>query len=105
MTLETQPQRVRITAPSKKYESTNFQTGDSPVVFDFSTDLGRNALIGYFINDGEGDIQYAIDPDGNGYGEDATLKKDERINLNNQMEINKLKFTWVADSAYRINVA
>lgn len=102
---ETQKSLIRITAPSKKYESTNFQVSDSPVEFNINGDLGRHALIGYFINDGLGDILYAIDPDGNGYGEDATLKQDESINFANQMEINKLRFTWVADSSYRINVA
>lgn len=92
-----------IEGRSKKYEDSSFVTGDSPAVHDVNNDLGRNAHDGYIVNDGDGDLQYAISNDGNTYGDDHTLKKDETVKLTG-MNIDKIRITWIANCGYRIMV-
>lgn len=86
------------------YEDINFVTGDSPIVFDTFTDLGRICHEGYIINDGSGDILVEFSTNGTDYGGQHTLKSGEQLVLNN-LKIKKIKLTWVADSAYRVLVA
>jgi len=83
-----------------KYEDTSFVTGESPRVLDVNTDLGRNAHDGYFINDGPGTILLEISDDGLIYGAQHTIKGDEVFSLG-KLDIDRIRLTWVSDSAYR----
>lgn len=88
---------------TKEYEDTSFVTGDSPIVLDVNADLDRNAHDGYLVNDGAGNFTYEISSDGDSYGGVHTLKKDEWVNFF-MLDIDKIRITWVADSAYRVMV-
>lgn len=88
---------------NKTYEDTSFVVGDSPAVHDFNTDAGRNAIDGYIICDGAGDIQVDISRNGLTYGDKFTVKSGERVNLLH-FNIDSIRVTHVADSAYRINL-
>ena len=86
------------------YEDTTFLTGDSPATHDFNADAGRNAVGGWIICDGAGNIQVDFSRDGVNYsGSKWTMKKGERVNLEN-LDIDKIRVTWVSNSAYRINL-
>ncbi len=89
---------------SVSYEDTSFVTGDSPVVLDINTDLGRNARDGYVVNDGDGNFTFEVSDDGDNYGGVHTMKKDETVTLKG-MDIDKVRITWVSNSAYRVFVA
>jgi len=88
---------------NKVYEDTNFVTGDSPQTHDFNSDAGRNATDGYIICDGPGNIKVDYSRDGITFGEQWTMKKGEKVSLL-RLDIDKIRITWVADSAYRINM-
>ncbi len=88
---------------NKVYEDASFATGDSPQTHDFNSDASRNAVDGYIICDGPGNIQVDISRDGISYGAKWTMKKGERVNLQH-FNIDKIRITWVSDSAYRINL-
>lgn len=91
-------------AGNKTYEDTLFEAGDSPTTHNLNTDLGRNATDGYIICDGGGDIQVDVSSDGILYGDKATLKKGEILDLIG-LSVNKIRITHTGtDSAYRINV-
>ena len=55
----------------KKYEDTNFQTGDSPATHDVLTDLGHYANTGQMVNYGAGDVTIKVE--GNREGLHSTL--------------------------------
>ena len=88
---------------TQEYEDTSFVTGDSPVTLDVNTDLGRNAVDGYIINDGPGNFTIAFSDDGTNYGGEHTLRTRERVNLKN-LNIDKIRITWILDSSYRVAV-
>ena len=90
-----------ISGGYKTYEDDNFVTGDSPATHDFSTDKGRNAQRGYIICDGAGNIQVDISNDGVAYHDKFTMKSGETVSLDG-LDINKIRITWVTNSAYRI---
>lgn len=84
------------------YEQANFTTGLSPTVIDFGTDSGgRICHVGYFINDGPGDIRFEFSNDGINYGGLHTMKPNEQLDLS-QYSIKKIRLTWVENSGYRI---
>ncbi len=86
---------------SVSYEDTSFVTGESPIVLDFNADAGRNARDGYVANDGTGDIKVEIsDISANTYGGSHTIKSGEILELKG-VDIDKIRLTWIADSAYR----
>ena len=78
------------------FEDTSFVTGDSPVTLDINTALGRNATQGYIVNDGDGNFTVAFSTNGSAFGDAVTMKKDEVLNFNN-ISVDSLKITWVAD--------
>ena len=82
------------------FEDTNFVTGDSPATLDFNSALGRNSTNGYIINDGAGNFTVSFSTDGVGFGDDITVKKNEILKWEN-LSVDSLRVTWVADSAYR----
>ncbi len=88
---------------NETYEDTSFLVGDSPFVADFNADTGRNALDGYVINDGPGDFTVAFSRDGAIFGGSWTMKSGENISLRNY-DVDSIRITYVADSAYRINL-
>lgn len=86
---------------NKTYEDASFVAGDSPATHDFNNDKNRNAIDGWIICDGDGDIQVDFSNDGISFGDKFTMKKREVVDLL-RLDINKIRITHVADSAYRI---
>lgn len=85
------------------FEDTSFVTGDSPVTLDCNTALGRNATEGYIINDGPGNFTASFSTDGAAFGDEITMKENEKISFED-ITVDSLRLTWVADSAYRASV-
>lgn len=89
---------------NQTYEDTSFTAGDSPAVHDFYTDSGgKYAVDGYIICDGDGAIQVDYTRDGITYGDKWTMKTGEKVALL-RLDIKKIRVTFVANSAYRINL-
>ena len=89
---------------NKAFEDTNFVIGSSPATHDFNAAAGRNAIGGWIICDGVGNIQVDFSRDGISFsGDKWTMKKGERVNLEN-LDIDKIRVTHVTNSAYRINL-
>lgn len=86
------------------YEDSSFVTGDSPVVLDVFTDIGRAGHEGYLINDGPGDMKVEISANGTSYGGLHVLRGGEVFILEN-LTIRKIRLTWQEDCAYRALVA
>jgi len=88
---------------SVSYEDTSFLTGDSPAVHDVNTDLGRSGRDGFLINDGAGSFTIEISDEGTTYGGSHTVKAGEILKMKG-IDIDKIRLTWIANSAYRIFV-
>ena len=99
--------RLRVTQKadgnSVSYEDTSFVTGDSPAVLDVNTDLGRNGKDGYMINDGAGNILVEFSNNGTTYGGQHTTKSGEILSVTD-LDIDRIRLTWVTNSSYRIFV-
>lgn len=94
-----------VDGDSVSYEDPAFDSGDSPVICDAFTDLGgRVGHDGYVQNDGPGRIQVEISKDGTVYGGMHTLKEGEALSLDD-LNVNRIRLTFVDPSAYRIMVA
>lgn len=90
--------------PRKRYFSytdTSFVSGGSPATHDVFSVLKRNAIDGYVICDGAGDLSFAISEDGTNYGQEIVLKSSEKKELKN-ISVNKIRVTHIADSSYRV---
>jgi hypothetical protein len=90
--------------PKREYfysEDTSFVTGDSPATLDINNSLSRNAVDGYIINDGAGDILVEVSADGTNYGGSIRVKQNEVHSLRS-LSVDKVRITWVSDSAYRV---
>lgn len=85
----------------KSYEDSSFVAGDSPATHSFNTDTGRNAVDGWIVCDGAGDIQVDYSINGVTFSDKFTMKKNEIVDLL-RLNINKIRITHVTDSAYRI---
>ena len=94
------------TTAGKAYEDTSFVTGDSPRVIEVEDDLANKiGQAGWFINDGPGDIQVAIQNNEQSVYSDAfTTKSGEMYQLNG-LNIRRVRLTWVANSAYRFFIS
>ena len=90
-----------LSVVNKSYEDAAFVVADSPKIIDFNADAGRNARQGWITCDGLGDLKVAFSRDGLTFGDDWTMKAGEGTNLEN-FDIDTLRITWVADSAYRV---
>ena len=88
---------------SVSYEDTSFVVGDSPVVLDVNTDLSRNGRDGFIANDGSGNFTVEISDDGSNYGGVHTIQEGEVLRLKG-VDIDRIRITHVADSAYRVFV-
>ena len=97
------PQEQYWLGRTRSYEDTSFVTGDSPKVLDVNEDLKHNAHDGYMVCDGAGNITLEISDDGLEYGEEHTIKQDEIVDFF-MLDIDKIRLTWIANSAYRILV-
>ena len=83
------------------YEDTSFVAGDSPVVLDIFTDLGRETYNGEINCDGDGDILVALSSDGTNYGDNVRIKQDEKL-VTTTHRVKKVRITHSgSDSAYR----
>jgi len=82
------------------YEDASFVAGDSPAVCSVETDLGRLGHAGYVIIDGTGSILVEFSEDGTSYGGQHTLKGKETLEFEN-LNISKIRITFVANTAYR----
>ena len=94
---------LRKGCKTQKYEDTSFVVGDSPVTHDVNTDLGVNSAMGYIICDGAGNMLVEFSSDGSNWGGQHTMKSGEKISLDH-MDIDSIRITHSADSAYRILV-
>ena len=89
MVVKTVPQKIldklvgTVDGRSKVYEDTSFVTGESTRTLDVNNDLGRNAVDGFIINDGDGNFTIAISNDGSTFGDALTMKKGEVFSLTN----------------------
>jgi hypothetical protein len=86
------------------YEDPSFVSGDSPVICDVLTDLGRIGHKGYLVNSGPGGIKVEISTNGTNYGGQHTIKEGETFTLND-LSIKKIRLTWDSNTEYRILVA
>lgn len=86
---------------SEFFEDTNFVAGDSPVILDLNTALGRNSTTGHITNDGAGNFTYAESNDGVAFGDEVTLKPGETDHWED-ISLDSMRITHIADSAYRI---
>lgn len=82
-------------------EDTSFVTGNSPAVFDVNDALGQNGSSFEVINDGPGNFTVSISNDGTVFGNEATVKQQEIYAMDN-ISVDKIRLTWVSNSAYRI---
>jgi len=86
---------------NKVYEET-ITTGAN--THDFNTDFGYNAVKGWIICDGGGDIQVDFTRDGTIFGEKWTMKEDELVDLDG-LDIDSIRVTFVsANASYRITL-
>lgn len=96
------PDIITTRGRSVSYEDTSFVTGDSPVVLDVNTDLGRSGRDGYIANDGAGNFTVEISDVAAGtYGGSHTVKAGEILELSG-VDIDKIRITWIANSSYRV---
>ena len=80
---------------------TSFVTGDSPVTLDVNTALSRNAEMGYIVNDGAGNFTISLSENGTDYGSEIIMENGETLSLEG-LDVDSIRITWVADSAYRV---
>lgn len=85
------------------FEDTNFQAGDSPATLDLNTALGRNATEGSVLNDGPGNFTVAFSTNGSDFGDEITVEINESVPFEN-ISVDSMRITHVADSAYRVTV-
>ena len=86
------------------YSDTSFIVGDSPIVLDIKTDLGRDGVNGWIRCDGSGNILVEISNNGTDYGTQYTLKSGEAENILGD-RVSKIRLTHSGtDSAYRIRM-
>ena len=64
---------LAVDGNSVAYEDTSFTSGDSPLVCDVFSDLGRIGHQGYICNDGSGKLLVEFSADGSSYGGQHTL--------------------------------
>ena len=90
---------VKRTPLSK--EDTDFLTGESPAILDVNDAYGQNGRSFEVINDGVGSFTVSISNDGTAFGNEVTVKQQEKYALDN-ISVDKVRITWVENSAYRI---
>lgn len=95
------PVRERHSGPWQTAEGA-LTAGTSPVTIDCNTALGRNANLLIVRNDGTGDFTVAMNIDGATWGDEATLKQGESLQITG-LDLDSVRLTRVAaDSNYRV---
>ncbi len=91
--------RQIMRALNKVYESS---IASGVTIHSFNDDFDYNAIQGWLVNDGSGAIKWSFSRDGTVYGEEATLRPGEKVDLNG-FDIHSLKITFLTIAAsYRI---
>jgi hypothetical protein len=101
-TIDIEIGQVAVADTPEFWEDTSFVVGDSPFTIDINAALGRNATKGFVANDGDGNFTIAFSNDGAAFGDAITLKKDESYTFDN-LSVDSIKITHVADSSYRVS--
>lgn len=83
------------------FRDTSFVVGDSPVVLDVNNVYGVNGREFTIINDGAGEFTVSISNDGSVFGNEHTMKNGEVYEKEN-ISLDSIRITHVADSAYRV---
>jgi hypothetical protein len=94
---------IVLDANPQTFEDTSFVVGDSPVILDVNTALSRNATQITIINDGAGSFTVALSNDGASFGDEHTMNNGEVYSFEN-LSVDSIRITHVADSAYRVVV-
>ena len=94
---------VAVADNPEVFEDTSFVAGDSPAILDVNTVLGRNGTQFNVLNDGVGNFTVATSTDGAVFGGEHTLKNGESYSIDN-ISVDSIRITRVADSAYRVTV-
>jgi len=92
---------VAVPDNPETFEDTSFLTGDSPVTLDLNTALGRNATQFSIQNDGSGDFTVSLSTNGATFGDEKTVK-DGEVYEGDNISVDSIRITWVANSAYRV---
>jgi len=87
----------------KTYEDTSFVTGDSPVVLDVNTDLGRDGRSFNIENTGGGNMTVAVSNDGVTFSDEKTLLAGRDFKLDG-IRVDSIRLTWVANTSYLVTV-
>lgn len=90
-----------VTDDLQTASDTSFVTGDSPATIDMNDALSRNATSFTVFNDGPGDFTIATSNNGAAFGGEHTMKSSEVFSTDD-LSVDTLRITWVADSAYRV---
>jgi hypothetical protein len=85
----------------KFWEDTAFVTGDSPVVIDINTALGKNAVNIEVKNVGAGQLNFQLSIDGVNYGDVITLGLEEAY-IDETGNVDSVRLIWVANTAYKV---
>jgi hypothetical protein len=85
----------------KFWEDTSFVTGDSPVVIDINTALGKNAVNVEVKNVGQGQLNFQLSSDGTNYGDVITLGLEESY-IDETGNVDSVRLIWVANTAYKV---
>ena len=92
------------------YKAYEFTINAGANEHDFFSDTGKRATSGRIVNDGAGELTFAVLSNTNGpihigktYGDEITLMSEEEFGLDG-LEIEKIRVTWVADTSYRIHL-
>ena len=89
-----------IDGDTTSYEDTNFVVGDSGAVLNMFGDAEKEAHIGYFVNDGPGDIKIELSSNGSTYGGQHLPRGGDILDLDD-LRIKKVRLTHVDDTEYR----
>jgi len=86
------------------FEDNSFVLADSPATLDVNAKLGRNATEFAVQNDGPGDFTVTLNnTSGGDFGDEKTVKTGETYAIDN-ISVDSIRITRVADSAYRVVV-
>lgn len=78
-------------------------TAGAPTIHDVNDDLGRNGTTGYIHNTGAGEMSMETSFDGVVYGGVINVPVGGIIEFND-MSIDKIRTTWIANTSYQIVV-
>jgi hypothetical protein len=92
-----------ISGRNKTYTDASFILGDSPVIHDVNTGLGRNGTAGVIENYGTGNVQVEISDNGVNWGDPFVVRAGKTFDLQG-LNIDSIRMTWITDTSYQIVV-